>query len=258
MAANAGVSREVVEIIANSATSSAPDPQVQRIAAEIIASPFTTPNPTPQITKLVAEVIGQHEAVLFAKPQVNRLIEEIVGSAARLGSGFNLPNIGVSDFTLFMVINPIDWGANSNHEFSLVSSEPGIGIFIRQTENANEVEMQVRSGTTGLFKGRYTAASLNDKHIVTMRFDLAGANSLIRFDGNLISSPSKTGTFDTLTLKFLCGLIEYNKKIKGEIAEVILYTNQLSVGFIELAEEYLNCKWLGPGPSEANNFCVPI
>lgn len=236
----------------------ATNPEVKRIVAEVVGTSATAVAPTPSVSKAVAEVIGQHQALQFAQPSVNRLIEEIVGSAARLGSGLNLPALNITDFTLFMVMNPINWSAASGHEFSMVSDEPNKGIFINQTENANEIEIMIRSGVDGVYKGRYTVANINAKHIVTLRFDTAGAGSLIRVNGNVIGSPTKTGTFDALILRYLCSLIQYGHKVNGELAEVVLYTNQLSAGFIDLMEAYLTCKWIGAGPNPSNNFCVPV
>lgn len=240
------IQKEAMEVVAKMQ----PLPTVIKDSVEVIASSTKIP----VVQREILEIVARHAKI----PIIQKELLEILGSAERLTTGFQLPGIGVSSFTLFMFLSPVNWGLNSNHQFTMTTGQPNIGLFLNQSATtANRMELLFHTGN-GFLTATIDKPNINANFIFAMRFDTANAVTQIHLGDNLFDNISQTGQFDSgVAFAYLCGLLQTDKKINGNLAEVILYNSLLTDFHYTQVQNYLSCKWISPGPNESNNFCIP-
>lgn len=229
---------------------------VYRVIQEVVTG-YSDADKRRQALRAMAEVLSSY-ADVRTRAQVARMSVATIGSSARLARGLNLPSVTATNFTLFIALALPGWDVQSRKQFGLVGDSPNEGIFLRQTGVAGQVQFIMQFGSKVRFAQTFSPAGLTGIHILTVRRDLANNLITVKFDRNQILSGEDQADLNQLMLKHLGMVLPDGAAQNHQTAEVILYGNAVNNVALQQIENYLYCKWVSPGPSEDNNFCIPF
>lgn len=249
--------RTGVEVVGQETATSNGTIRIVREGVEVVGQETVTSTPNPKINRAGVEVVGQETTTSNALPKVSRVGVDVVSSSARLGQGLNLPGLTVPRYTLFMCIRPQNWSAGSKHEFAMIAGRPGFGVFLRQTETANQLEVFIRTGFNSMSSGVVTVAETNAIQILSVQQDTTTNATIVRLNSVIVGMSEPTEPHEAPNFTNLGGVIEDERQQNALVLQTLLYASLVSSLNIEAVEDYLYCKWVTPGASEANNFCVP-
>lgn len=230
--------------------------QTARALQDIVASPGAVEK-LPLVGRAVQDFVGSVEDVEH-RQRVYVNSQEFIASSVRRTRGLDLVGISVPTFTLFCMISLTQWAGGGNKQFGLIGDSPSEGFFLRETADPTVLQFIVQIGFKVRIIQTFTVANLADKHIFSIRRDVVNNTISVRFDRlEVLSIPDNTDLGQFL-FKYIGGILQDGQTQDHQIAQMLMYANALTDNVMLTVENYLYCKWVAPGPTEDNNFCVPI
>lgn len=230
------VSRLAAEVLA---ANDSIDASVTRVAVEVLGDAFGGLDEfSLEETRLVVEVLSGPTEFSTQRPHVGRLALEILAAADLGVDGLEFTSLAASFVTLSTVLHLADWtdggqmALQTNNLVTIRLYGDNIGVTVRISDGTSHAEASFATPT--------------DPFVLSVRAGATPAAATIRLDGVAQTISSSGASWSGFTVDRLNDIAPAEYPEAGQVAELMLFSRNLTDPELAYIESYLTCRWITP------------